>query len=297
MESGGWTPITFIRQPSGQPVLSLRRRATGGNAGPRQAPPALAEAADRRGRRRDPVWSPTTVQLHAALVAHGIPAALGSVEEGYPLAITLIGVDWRRVDVQIDEFPDGDPRGRAQRRAATRDQNLAELGWAVVRIPGWRAYLEPGGVAAEILDTATGTRGGAMGPDAQEPRGWRAQRLVAAHGRVRGRARRHGQRLRRGRALRRRMRGVRGTGHAGGRHCPHAGAISLTSGQAGAYTRTGGTRRLVLAHLPRALTGRRRARLPRRSSRERSTSPCRAAPSRSGSTGCRASPIRCDVGP
>jgi hypothetical protein len=146
-------------------VLSLRRRATGGNAGPRQAPPPLAEVADRRGRRRDPVWSPTTVQLHAALVAHGIPAALGSVEEGYPLAITLIGVDWRRVDVQIDEFPDGDPRGRAQRRAATRDQNLAELGWAVVRIPGWRAYLEPGGVAAEILDTATGTRGGAMGPD------------------------------------------------------------------------------------------------------------------------------------
>jgi hypothetical protein len=115
---------------------------------------ALAEAADRRGRRRDHVWSPTTVQLHAALVAHGIPAALGSVEEGYPLAITLIGVDGRRVDVEIDEFPEGDPRGRAQRQAATRDANLAELGWTVVRIPAWRAYLEPGRVAAQVLDAA-----------------------------------------------------------------------------------------------------------------------------------------------
>jgi hypothetical protein len=91
--------------------------------------------------------------LHAALVAHGIPATLGGTDEGYSLAITLSGgVD--RVDVEIDEFPDGDPRGRAQRQRATRDANLRELGWTVIRVPAWQAYLDPSGVADEVLATA-----------------------------------------------------------------------------------------------------------------------------------------------
>jgi hypothetical protein len=117
---------------------------------------ALAEAADRRGRRREPPPSALTVALHAALVAHGIPASLGSLDEGYPLAITLIGADGRRIDVEVDEAPHGDPRGRARRQAAVRDANLAELGWTVIRIPAWRAALEPRAVAEAVLGAAIG---------------------------------------------------------------------------------------------------------------------------------------------
>jgi hypothetical protein len=117
---------------------------------------ALAEAADRRVRRREPAPSEVTVALHAALVARGIPASLGSVDEGYPLAITLIGADGHRIDVEVDEFPEGDPRGRARRQAAARDANLAELGWTVIRIPAWRAALEPRGVADAVLAAAIG---------------------------------------------------------------------------------------------------------------------------------------------
>jgi hypothetical protein len=114
---------------------------------------ALAEATERRGPMQDAAWSEATVRLHAALVAHGIPATLGGTDEGYSLAITLSGgVD--RVDVEIDEFPDGDPRGRAQRQRATRDANLRELGWTVIRVPAWQAYLDPSGVADEVLATA-----------------------------------------------------------------------------------------------------------------------------------------------
>lgn len=119
---------------------------------------ALAEAADRRVRRREPAPSEVTVALHAALVARGIPASLGSVDEGYPLAITLIGADGHRIDVEVDEFPEGDPRGRARRQAAVRDANLAELGWTVIRIPAWRAALEPRGVADAVLAAAIGKR-------------------------------------------------------------------------------------------------------------------------------------------
>jgi hypothetical protein len=118
---------------------------------------AAAEAADRRGRRREPPPSALTVALHASLVAHGIPASLGSVDEGYPLAIALIGADGRRIDVEIDEFPEGDPRGRARRQAAVRDANLAELGWTVIRIPAWRAALEPRAVAEAVQSAAIGS--------------------------------------------------------------------------------------------------------------------------------------------
>lgn len=115
---------------------------------------ALAEATDRRGRKQDDRWPEATVRLHTALVEHGIPATLGGTDEGYPLAITLIGGNGRRIDVEIDEFPDGDPRGRLQRQRVTRDANLRDLGWTVIRVPAWQAYLNPSGVADEVLATA-----------------------------------------------------------------------------------------------------------------------------------------------
>jgi hypothetical protein len=115
---------------------------------------ALAEAAERRGPKQDTAWSEATVRLHAALVAHGIPATLGGTDEGYPLGITVIGGGDRKIDVEIDEFPDGDPRGRAQRQGVLRDENLRELGWTVFRVPAWQAYLNPSGVAGEVLATA-----------------------------------------------------------------------------------------------------------------------------------------------
>ncbi|HEX8930451.1 MAG TPA: hypothetical protein VGA45_16155, partial [Actinomycetota bacterium] len=77
-------------------------------------------------------------------------------DEGYPLTITLIGADGHRIDVEVDEFPEGDPRGRAHRQAAARDANLAELGWTVIRIPAWRAALEPHGVADAVQAAAIG---------------------------------------------------------------------------------------------------------------------------------------------
>jgi hypothetical protein len=115
---------------------------------------ALADAAEHHGLKPDPTWSEATHRLHMALVTHGIPVTLGGVDEGYPLAITLSGRDGRRVDVEIDEFPDGDPRGRAQRQARTRDRHLTELGWTVVRVPAWRAYLDPEEVADQVLAAA-----------------------------------------------------------------------------------------------------------------------------------------------
>ena len=56
-----------------------------------------------------------------ALVAQGIPVTLGGVDEGYPLAITLTGRDGRRVDIELNEFPNGDPRGRAPSDKHTRE--------------------------------------------------------------------------------------------------------------------------------------------------------------------------------
>jgi hypothetical protein len=92
--------------------------------------------------------------MHAALVEHGIPAKLGETDEGYPLAITLIGGNGRRINIEIDEFPDGDLRGRAQRQRVTRDANLRDLGWTVIRVSAWQAYLDPSGVADEVLAAA-----------------------------------------------------------------------------------------------------------------------------------------------
>jgi hypothetical protein len=44
------------------------------------------------------------------------------------------------------------------RPVAGGDANLAELGWTVIRIPAWRAALEPRGVADAVLAAAIGKR-------------------------------------------------------------------------------------------------------------------------------------------
>ncbi|TDP96304.1 AAA domain-containing protein [Labedaea rhizosphaerae] len=114
----------------------------------------LADAAGRHHRRAaDP--TPAALTLHAALVARGLPATLGAVDEGYPLAISLRAVHGAGIDVEVDEFPDGDPRGRLQRQRAVRDANVRRLGWQVVRVPGWQAYLQPDSVVDHVQRLVT----------------------------------------------------------------------------------------------------------------------------------------------
>ncbi|HEV2782700.1 MAG TPA: AAA domain-containing protein [Actinophytocola sp.] len=103
----------------------------------------LAAAATERAAHRDPTASDAVRSLHAALVAVGLPAGLGGVDEGYPLAITMTAPGGERIDIEVDEFPGGDPRGRIQRQSAIRDDNVRRLGWRVVRVPGWQVYLDP----------------------------------------------------------------------------------------------------------------------------------------------------------
>jgi hypothetical protein len=76
-------------------------------------------------------------------MARGIPARLGHTVEGYPVTIAVTARSGELIDVEIDEFPDGDPGGGLQRALTVRDGNLRALGWHVLRIPGWQVYLEP----------------------------------------------------------------------------------------------------------------------------------------------------------
>lgn len=110
---------------------------------------ALAEAAGGVGAGTSAA-SPAVTRLHAALIARGLLASLSQTDEGYLLAITVIGVDGDRINVEIDEFPEGDPRGRRQRQLATRDANVKRLGWWVLRVPGWQAYLNPDAIAKHV---------------------------------------------------------------------------------------------------------------------------------------------------
>src|SRR5215470_20264832 len=48
-----------------------------------------------------------------------------------------------RINIEVDEYPNGDPRGRKQHQSAIRHENLRRLGWQVVRAPGWQVYLGP----------------------------------------------------------------------------------------------------------------------------------------------------------
>lgn len=99
--------------------------------------------------------TPAMKALHAALVARGLPAVLGGIDEGYLLAITLAVRNGQHINVEIDDFPDGDPRGRRQRQNAVRDANVSKLGWRIVRVSAWQAYLNPTAVAEQVVQLAT----------------------------------------------------------------------------------------------------------------------------------------------
>ena len=104
---------------------------------------ALAEAA--RHPASESVSSPTWLahHLHASLTARGIPARPGTTVEGYPVAIAITGRSGELIDVEIDEFPHGDPGGGLQRAQAVRDDNLRSLGWQVLRVPAGRCTSNP----------------------------------------------------------------------------------------------------------------------------------------------------------
>jgi hypothetical protein len=110
----------------------------------------LATAATGQADRQDLILSEAARSLHAALVAVGLPAGLGTVDEGYPLAITITAPGGQRIDIEVDEYPDGDPRGRQQRQTASRDENLRRLGWQVVRVPAWQVYLDPTAAVEQV---------------------------------------------------------------------------------------------------------------------------------------------------
>lgn len=116
---------------------------------------SLAQAASDVGRHPVAATTLATSRLHAALVARGLPASLGEVDEGYPLAITLSAINGDRIDIEVDEYPEGDPGGRTQRQRATRDANIRRLGWQVVRVPGWQAYLDPDAIAEHMWQVVT----------------------------------------------------------------------------------------------------------------------------------------------
>jgi len=103
----------------------------------------LAALATGRAASRGQSAGEATKLLHGLLVAAGLPARLGNVDEGYPLAITMTAPGGERIDIEVDEYPDGDPRGRTQRQRAVRDANMRRLGWQVVRVPCWQIYLDP----------------------------------------------------------------------------------------------------------------------------------------------------------
>lgn len=116
----------------------------------------LAEIADRTASRATAAPSPATQRLHAALTATGLPVSVHEVDEGYPLALVVTALNGDRINIEVDEFPDGDPRGRRQRQLATRDANVRRLGWCVLRVPGWQAYLGADAIADDVRELVTG---------------------------------------------------------------------------------------------------------------------------------------------
>ncbi|MEU4525962.1 AAA domain-containing protein [Amycolatopsis sp. NPDC024027] len=115
---------------------------------------ALAEMTSGRSSASAAPPSAIVRRLHAALTARGIPAELGRTVEGYPIAIAITGRSGTLIDLEVSELPDGDPGGGLQRAFSLRDSNLRALGWQVLRIPDWQAYLEAGEVVSTVLRTA-----------------------------------------------------------------------------------------------------------------------------------------------
>jgi hypothetical protein len=117
---------------------------------------ALADSATAPAAGQDRTASETIRALHAALVAAGLPARLGGTDEGYPLAIATTAPNGDHIDIEVDEYPEGDPRGRFQRQSGIRDRNLRRLGWRVIRVPGWQVHLDPAAAVDHVRRAMTG---------------------------------------------------------------------------------------------------------------------------------------------
>lgn len=85
-----------------------------------------------------------------ALLALGMTPRLAQAHEGFPLTIAVEGANGQRANIEILDFPQGDPLGAGQRQAAARDEILEGLGWSVLRVPAWRAFMEADEVAQEV---------------------------------------------------------------------------------------------------------------------------------------------------
>lgn len=66
------------------------------------------------------------------------------------MGIVVTALDGERVDIEVDELPSGDPQGRRQRQLPIRDANVRRLGWHVLRVPAWQAYLDPDTFACDV---------------------------------------------------------------------------------------------------------------------------------------------------
>ncbi|MFL6141288.1 MAG: AAA domain-containing protein [Labedaea sp.] len=111
---------------------------------------ALAAAATGQAARQDPSADDAARSLHAALVSVGLPAVLNGVDEGYRLAITLTTPGGDRINIEVEDYPNGDPRGRLQRQSSSRDNNVRRLGWQVLRVPAWQIHLDPAAAIARV---------------------------------------------------------------------------------------------------------------------------------------------------
>jgi hypothetical protein len=116
------------------------------------APTLVSLASFAQESRRPPVAAPgdAVARLSLALMSAGIPFRLGQTDEGRALSLAVDAGGLGRIDVELDEFPRGDADGRRQRQNSIRDEVVGRLGWRVLRVPAWRALLEPEVLATEI---------------------------------------------------------------------------------------------------------------------------------------------------
>ncbi|WP_165401382.1 AAA domain-containing protein [Herbihabitans rhizosphaerae] len=110
----------------------------------------LAETATATATGHATTGDVLTDRVRAALTAKGIPSRRGQLVQGYPVEIAITGADGELIDVEISRYPDGDTGARQQRRDAVRDTRLRGLGWRVVRVPGWQAYLDPAAIIDQV---------------------------------------------------------------------------------------------------------------------------------------------------
>ena len=58
-----------------------------------------------------------------------------------------------RLDIEVDGDQRLDARGQRRRQDITRDRNLSNLGWTILRIPAWRCHEKIDSVIDEIRQT------------------------------------------------------------------------------------------------------------------------------------------------